>query len=184
MAWPVDELRRWMDELEARRATASHFDVLGLPRDADDAAVRAAFHRIAGSAHPDAHRRLLAPADYERLVRTYSMVTLAYMSLRHPAARARYLATLPAAAPAVSPRPPAAAAGRVTATGAAAAPARGPSGTARAQLYARKGEAAWRAGDLAAAVFNLRLALAADPSSQSIRAALAQVETEAKQKGG
>ena len=54
---------------------------------------------------------------------------------------------------------------------------------ARAQQYARKGEAAWRAGDLAAAVFNLRLAMAADPTSQSIRAALTQVEAEAKADG-
>ena len=49
---------------------------------------------------------------------------------------------------------------------------------ARGQIYFRKAEQAWRAGDLAAARFNLRLAVAADPTSTQLQSALAQVEAE------
>ncbi|MCE9574662.1 MAG: hypothetical protein K8W52_16050 [Deltaproteobacteria bacterium] len=61
-----------------------------------------------------------------------------------------------------------------TATGAPAASALG----ARAQGYFRRAEAAARIGDIAAAVLNLRLAIAAEPTSAFLRNALAAAQAE------
>jgi hypothetical protein len=50
--------------------------------------------------------------------------------------------------------------------------------SARAQVYYRKAQSALSQGDLGGALFNLRLAAAADPRSSVIRVALAEVENE------
>ena len=50
--------------------------------------------------------------------------------------------------------------------------------TARAQIYFRKAQSCLDRGDLGGALFNLRLAAAADPTSSVIRMALAEVEAE------
>ena len=48
----------------------------------------------------------------------------------------------------------------------------------RAHAYFRKAQACLSQGDLGGALFNLRLAVAADPASAMIRVALAEVESE------
>lgn len=48
----------------------------------------------------------------------------------------------------------------------------------RAQIYFRKAQSCLTRGDLGGALFNLRLAAAADPTSALIRVALAEVQAE------
>jgi hypothetical protein len=50
--------------------------------------------------------------------------------------------------------------------------------SARATIYFRKAQSCLTQGDLGGALFNLRLAAAADPASALIRVALAEVEHE------
>ena len=52
--------------------------------------------------------------------------------------------------------------------------------SSKAMLYYRRAEMALRQGDLKAGVLNLKLAIAADPTSQFLRQALAKTEEELK----
>jgi len=85
-------------------------DVLGVPRDADQVTIRAAWRRLAREHHPDV--RGADPAAARAATRRMAEINSAYEALRHEAGRpagtpARARSTSPAAAPDVaSQRPP------------------------------------------------------------------------------
>ena len=172
MAWSKTELMTWIARCEAQR-TESLMDVLGVTEAASADALRDAFHGYAKNAHPDLHKLTLTAEDYERLVRAYCRVSLAYATLRDPESKEKYMRELHAAAPPPKKKTTTAPPPRATAPPAAAPRA---SVSPKAQIYVRKAEAALRQGDLATAQFNLRLAIASDPSSTALRASLADVE--------
>lgn len=284
-AWTHNQLIGWIQRVEAKAARATLFELLELGTTADSAQITAAFHRIAGGAHPDLHRHALSPQDSDRLVSAYGKIAAAYDTLRDPKSRDRYRKELadrgrPVSMPPViggsqaipiqrPVSPSAALAGRSTGPlpsvtmgpplpttqplPRAASPSLGPSATRdptpsrgtpavtrnptpsrgtpavtraplitpapkaetappsttrpptrppatttasgvaarrpdsrppqagiapRAQAYFRKAQACLTQGDLGGAMFNLRLAAAADPGSALIKVALAEVESE------
>jgi hypothetical protein len=77
-------------------------------------------------------------------------------------------------------KPPSRPPGTPTPGGASPGDSRPPGASvgARAQVYFRKAKSCLSQGDLGGALFNLRLAAAADPGSSLIRVALAEVEAE------
>lgn len=75
----------WLTEL----GTMSHYRLFGLPRDANDEAIQAAFHRFAESFHPDRHR---AESEFVRsgALRIFRRAAEAYRVLRDKQLRAAY----------------------------------------------------------------------------------------------
>ena len=175
MAWSKAELMTWIAHCEARRSETL-MDVLGVTESSSADALREAFHGFAKNAHPDLHKLGLTAEDYERLVRAYCRVSLAYATLRDPESKEKYMRELEAAAPKKKITTPPPRTKPPTAQPAStAAPVR-TAVSSKAQIYVRKAEAALRQGDLATAQFNLRLAIASDPTSAALRASLADVE--------
>lgn len=186
MAWTAAQLLAWLDEVEPRAAGRSHFEWLELAPTTAPEAIQRAYHAIARTRHPDLFRAALRPADLDRLVRMYARITGAYAELRTADGAAAYLrrhapaVTSPASpaspAPPATPTPPAPsapAAAPGTPAPAAVDPARAMNGRALA-LY-RRAEGALRTGDRASAILNIKMAIAADPSSQLLRGALAEL---------
>jgi curved DNA-binding protein CbpA len=87
-------------ELEARRreileassvlASATHYDLLGVPRDASDAQIRESYFRRAKRFHPDAHHEPGLGDLREKLETLFLHLAEAYEVLRSPRLRARY----------------------------------------------------------------------------------------------
>lgn len=168
MAWTPAQLLAWLDEVEPRADGRSHFEWLEVAPTAAPKAIQGAYHAIARTRHPDLFRAALAPADLDRLIRMYARISGAYAELRagRPAPPAATTTTTPApthaGAPAGAASPPA----KVD-------PARAMNGRALA-LY-RRAEGALRTGDRATAILNIKMAIAADPGSQLLRGALAEL---------
>jgi hypothetical protein len=257
MPWTVDELTRWLDEIEPRMEALDLFAWLELTPMATPLDIQPAFHAVARTRHPDLFRNKLAPADQDRLMRVYARITAAYAELRDPlrcSALARELrfgsrrvaATRPPGATEAGPAPlsrtptstasapmsrpasvPPQVARTVTPVPAIARTATGPqvsrtttpppqvartttgpqlAGTPapgvpidvstsaaasapaasedlepsramspRALAYYRRAEGALRVGDHATALLQLRMALATDPGSPLLRAALQEL---------
>ncbi|MEZ4403543.1 MAG: hypothetical protein R3B06_26200 [Kofleriaceae bacterium] len=167
MAWTKAQVLAWLDEVEPRADGRSHFDWLELPPTASPRPVQDAFHTVARSRHPDLFRTSLSERDFDRLTRMYAKVANAYAELRGPTGAADYLrkrrdsgapvVTEPAPPPAASPIDPAKAM------------------NARALAFYRRAEGALRTGNRATAVLNIKAAIAADPASALLRAALAEL---------
>lgn len=180
MAWTAAQLLAWLDEVEPRAAGRSHFEWLELPPTTAPEAIQRAYHAIARTRHPDLFRAALRPADLDRLVRMYARVTGAYAELRTADSATAYLrrhapavtSPAPPASP-TSPAPPAPAAAPGASAPAAVDPARAMN--ARALALYRRAEGALRTGDRASAILNIKMAIAADPSSQLLRGALAEL---------
>lgn len=175
MAWSTAEVLRWLDQVEPRADGRSHFEWLELGPTASSAAIQGAFHAIARTRHPDLFRTALTGGDYDRLVRMYARVAAAYAELRTPEGAANYLrqrrdSGVPFTAPGAAEPPPA----PPSAPAAAAIdPARAMNPRALG-LY-RRAERALAAGDRTTAVLNIKLAIAADPTSALLRGALAEL---------
>lgn len=155
MAWTPTQLLAWLDEVEPRADGRSHFEWLELPPSATPSAAQGAYHAIARTRHPDLFRRTLPERELDRLTRMYARVSNAYAAVR-------------AMEPAAKPAPPAA----------KPAPAVDPTRAmnARALVLYRRAEGALRTGDRAAARLNIKMAIAADPSSALLRGALAELD--------
>ena len=98
------------EEIEARRKeildaheglrTRNHFDVLGLPLEANDAQVKEAYFRLARRFHPDATSQDPGLADLrDALEKIFIRVSEAYEVLRDPRRRSSYESDLAARAP-------------------------------------------------------------------------------------
>ncbi|MBK9036380.1 MAG: hypothetical protein IPL61_34885 [Myxococcales bacterium] len=182
MAWTPHQVLAWLDQVEPRADGLSHFEWLELAPTAGSSAIQGAYHAVARTRHPDLFRKSLSARDFDRLTRMYARVTGAYAELRKPEAAATYLrvrrassqpgeaAAIPGGAtpppPAPPPPPPPAPAAPVDPTR---------SMNARALVLYRRAEGALRTGDRTTAVLNIKMAIAADPSSQLLRGALAEL---------
>ncbi len=240
MAWTVDELTRWLGEVEPVIEQRDLFTWLDLTRAALPAAIQPAFHEVARSRHPDLWRAKLSAVDHDRLVRIYARIAAAYAELRDPARCAAYAAALrkpgstsrhaamappspasarapgqpaqprrasptrpPPARPTPTPRPvtsptlqpartssPSISVPRTTTQIPAATARPQPVATpldptapieparamnARALNFYRRAEGALRVGDRATALLQLKMAVASDPSSALLRAALREL---------
>lgn len=205
MAWSAHQILAWLDEVEPRAEDRSHFEWLEMMPSASSLAIQNAYHAIARTRHPDLARKLLGARDHDRLVRMYSRITGAYAALRTPEAAARYLrerrdsqklATTAASDATMMPRtttsPPMApisqalptvplpTAGLPGSNPPAPTPAKGPidpsrAMNARALACYRRAEGALRTGDRSTAILQIKMAIAADPRSPLLRAALAEL---------
>lgn len=203
MSWSVKELVQWLNEVEPVADARGKFDWLEIPPTASSTAIQDAYHHIARTRHPDLFRTL-DPKTLDRLVRMYGRVTAAYADLKDPEKCAAYLRELrgpkpqsipppprtgvPPPRPAPITTPPAVASEQVP------APSKPASGSqpmprvqrdgaidpasamnARALTFYRRAEGAQRTGDKAAALLQIKMAIAADPKSTFLRAALAEL---------
>ena len=195
MSWTAVQLLAWLDLVEPRAETRTHFEWLEMVPSASSQAIQNAYHAIARTRHPDLARKALGTRDLDRLVRMYSRITSAYAALRSPEAAANYLRArrdsqklveIPSPPPRGTPgtHPPMA----FTSVGAAPLPPKTPppappgpidparSMNARALAYYRRAEGALRTGDRTTALLQIRMAIAADPRSTLLRAALAELK--------
>ncbi len=161
----------WAQRIANKKADSSPTNLLEIREAAGLEEAQQAFHKIARMAHPDLHRTSLSPDELEMVTRAYGRVANAYQELRNQKMQ--------------TGRTPASGATRPPTTNSPRPSGEGPAGqmTPKALVYFRKAEMALRRGDLKGGVLQLKMAIAADPLSKHLRAALAQVESEIA-KGG
>ena len=97
---PIEARRAEILEAYASLATRTHFELLGLTPEADDARLREAYFRVAKRFHPDAHHEPGLSDLREKLEAVFIHLGEVYETLRSPRLRARYereLARPPAA---------------------------------------------------------------------------------------
>lgn len=163
----------WAQRIVNKGSSAAPTHLLEVREAATLEEIQAAFHKVAKIAHPDMHRTSLNPEELELVTIAYSRVAGAYQDLRTQRMQTgrigiRRIGTPPGQTPVAKPGEPAA-----SATGGAQGQM-----TAKALVYFRKAELSLKRGDLKGAVLQLKMAIAADPLSQMLRAALTEVESE------
>ena len=163
MAWEKRQLLAYIDRVEPAIERLTHFELLDINSDAGDHDIREAFHQMASRLHPDLYRKEISPIDHERLNIVYGRLAQAYMILRDPEERERYVRTL------VREKPTAAEGESDTASAISLL-------SPKAQRHYRRAEAALRTGNTTSAILSLRMALARDPKSSFLREALANAE--------
>jgi hypothetical protein len=158
----VGSVMAWAHRIHARRNAPAH-QLLDLPASATPEAAQMAFHKVARIAHPDLHRHVLSPEDLQVLSTAYAIVAGAYQTIRSrpPGAAA---AEEPASEPGPEPAAPEEAVDPAQAM------------SSKALLYYRKAEAAMQRGDWKSAKLQVKLALAQDPQSSFLQAALAKLK--------
>jgi curved DNA-binding protein CbpA len=172
-----------LDRLSPRLEGMSYFELLDTTPAATARQIQEAFHARAAQLHPDLYRLMepLTAADRERLQTIYGRMAQAYVTLRDPAEREAYERRIGSVAPAAAPPAAEAAPSTATATTTATAPAPPATGPApalagKALTHFRRAQTALRAGDIPAAVLNLKLALASQPDSAFLRDALREAQ--------
>jgi hypothetical protein len=156
----------WAQRIVAMKQQAKPHQLLELPPDATLDAAQAAFHKIARVAHPDLHRGL-PPEDFELVTSAYAAIAGAYQSFRGQTAATTRMRPINKQVPA-------------TPSGAAPVGNVAQQMSSRALVHYRKAELALKRGDLSGALLQLKMAVAADPSSAFLRTALLEVETEVR----
>lgn len=186
MSWSVEQLEAWLREVEPGADKRGKFDWLEIPPIASASAIQDAYHAIARTRHPDLFRNRVDQKLLDRLVRMYARVTAAYAELKDPDRCAAYLRELrggrgdrrTSVPPPVTPAEPTAPAMTAPAS-AGGAPGTPPdpahSMNPRALSFYRRAEGVLRTGDRTAAMLHLKMAIAADPKSSFLRAALAEL---------
>lgn len=81
-------------KVKAALDTLDYFQLLRLPYDADDSAIRAGYHRQARTFHPDRYHFLGAPELVRDLGIIAKRIAEAYVILRDPTKRAEYLSNI------------------------------------------------------------------------------------------
>ncbi len=102
----VSSRRREVLDIHASLRTCTHYEILGLPRDASEADVKSAYFRQARRFHPDHHDPGLHEVR-DKLEAIFIRVGQAYDVLKNTQARLGYDARLPRLPAAVSSPPPA-----------------------------------------------------------------------------
>jgi hypothetical protein len=98
-------LQTKITELHATLAKATHYELLGVPRDADRKLVKKAYFGFVATMHPDRHfRKKLGPFK-QKLDDVFVRITVAFEALHDASARAAYDRTLPRLAGASPPAP-------------------------------------------------------------------------------
>ncbi|MGE0550741.1 MAG: hypothetical protein AB7O24_11610 [Kofleriaceae bacterium] len=177
---PRGEVLLWAQRVIAKHGAPAH-QILDLPASATVEDATNAFHKIARSAHPDLHRTSLSPEELELVTTAYARAAGAYQEFRSQAmatTRMRPIKTdeMPAISRTTSGQPTAAPspAGAPGASGEHG----GGAMSSKAHIYYRKAEISLRKGDFKTALLQLKMAIAADPQSSFLRAALAEVQAE------
>jgi DnaJ-class molecular chaperone len=163
MAWKKRQLLAYLDRVEPAIERLTHFELLDINSTAGDHEIREAFHQMASRLHPDLYRSGITERDHERLNIVYGRIAQAYMILRDPDERKKYVRTLAREKPAVAE-------GQSDLASAVALL------SPKAQRHYRRAEAALRTGNKASAVLSLRMALASDPKSSFLREQLANAQ--------
>jgi hypothetical protein len=167
----------WAQRVLSKGNGPAH-QLLEVRQDATAEQISEAFQKIARMAHPDLHRTGLSPDELEQVTSAYSRVAGAYQELRSQrmtTTRMRPVTKPDEASSVVSQRMAA------VALADKPQPAGGPAAasmSSKALIYYRKAELALRRGDLKGAILQLKMAIAADPTSQFLRQALGEVEAE------
>ena len=179
----------WAQRIHGKRHAKPH-ELLDISASATLEQAQAAFHKIARIAHPDLHRNSLTPEELEMLTSAYAVVAGAYQAFRvavtatqqikpiDPASQAKPVSLHSRDAKSTPPKAVPVATPPSSGSGPALNPAQAMS--SKALLYYRKAELALKRGDLKGAVLQLKLAIAADPSSAFLRTALSEVQSELK----
>jgi curved DNA-binding protein CbpA len=84
------ELQRELRDLASREGRISHYELLGIPADADGAVVRRAFLQKSKAFHPDAWYRKNLGEFAPLLTRAFQRVSIAYQVLSDPESRGAY----------------------------------------------------------------------------------------------
>jgi curved DNA-binding protein CbpA len=101
----AEERRAEILDAFASLARRSHFEVLEVPRDATQADITAAYHRVARRFHPDVHHEPGLGDVRAELDAIFERASVAYEVLRRPGSRREYVATLDRAGRARRPPP-------------------------------------------------------------------------------
>ena len=174
------EHRRYVLDVHARLDALSHYELLGVARDAEPGAIRRAYFKLARVIHPDRYFGKNLGAYKPKLEAIFARMTQAYELLSAAEARARYDASLDAApaAAAAAPVDPASAARRQAAR--AELEARLAESKQRAlkqaEQHTRVAARALAAGDVETAAQAYREALRLCPDDPDLRATLARTE--------
>ena len=103
---PVDTRRLEILEAHDGLPFRTHFQVLGVPRDATEAQVREAYFRLAKRFHPDVHHDEALTDLRDKLEEIFTRLGEAYEALRSPRIRASYERELARQEGAVAPAVP------------------------------------------------------------------------------
>lgn len=189
------EVLLWAQRVMARKGGPAHL-LLEVRESCTPEQAQEAFHKVARNCHPDLHRHGLTPEEIEMVTSAYAAVAGAYMTLRSqtmPTQRMKPLSKEEVAAAAPSRATPIPGpSGRTPVAGVPTSPPAEPTGmlsgespqnaaqqmSSKAVNYFRKAESALKRGDLKSAVLQIKLAIAADPSSTFLRNALAEIDAE------
>jgi hypothetical protein len=174
--WALSQVTAWIRMLGPKISGLGPFELLEISPTDDMNLIRDAYHRIAGTRHPDLFRGKLPDVEAEDLMRVFARVTEAYARLRDPAERAKLVPQKKK-----SPTPPPGAMKPVPGANAAT-----PTGlrkiAPKALSHARRAQAMLDQGDVASAVLHLRMAVAADPTAKELRELLAETESKLRKK--
>jgi hypothetical protein len=96
---PPDARRQEILEVHGGLKTRSHFEVLGITREATEAQVKEAYFRMAKRFHPDAHHDAALSDLRDKLEAVFIRLGDAYEVLRNPRIRASYERALDARSP-------------------------------------------------------------------------------------
>jgi tetratricopeptide (TPR) repeat protein len=89
-AMALDSRRRDIVDKHSSLGRCTHFEVLGISRDASDAVIREAYFRLAKRFHPDSHHDVGLGDLRQELEAVFNELGEAYEVLRSPRLRARY----------------------------------------------------------------------------------------------
>lgn len=180
----IDEERRnWILDVHGRLDRLSHYDLLGVRRDADAKAIKRAYFGLAATVHPDRYFKKRLGSYKPKLEAIFARVTVAFDTLRDAEARARYDATLgsaPAAPPPRAPVDPKVAEERKKAM--EALKARFESSRGEVQKHVDAGARARSAGDLEGALQSYERAAAMAPGDAAIAKAVAELRAAASER--
>lgn len=177
----------WAQRVIARKTGPAHL-MLEVRESASLDQVQEAFHKIARTSHPDLHRTGLTPDELELVTSAYAAVAGAYMQMRSQSTQTTRGKALSKDEPIAADGPRTPPSGSPTVRASSPAPAGLVGGTAgavpaqsmsqKALTYYRKAESCLKRGDLKGATLQIKLAIAADPTSAFLRSALAEVDAE------
>ncbi|MGZ3474413.1 MAG: DnaJ domain-containing protein [Polyangiales bacterium] len=164
------ETRRYVLDVYANHERISHYELLGVPRDADKKAIKRAYFRLAATLHPDRYFGKKLGSFKAKMELLFRKISDAHELLLSPDKRARYDATLGAAVASTPIEDPRAAAQRKADEEARA------QALAKAKPHIDAAERAKSAGDFAAALTAYRLARAILPEDKDLERAQLEVQ--------
>jgi curved DNA-binding protein CbpA len=185
----LDEKRRkYILDAHAQLNRLNHYQLLGVARQADKKAIKAAYYRLAGLVHPDRYFGKKLGSYKPKMEAVFAAIASAYETLSSPDRRAAYDAQLerylaqapPEEAPVRAPVDPRLVAKRQAALD--ALKQHHAAGRAKASEYAAQGTRARAAGDVVGAAEAYKRALTFDPNNAAIQEAYEETQRAAGEK--